>query len=157
MESRFSVPSSFPHPFFKKSKLLCLVEDHRHFYYSHKIPVSSLRIFLLQGFIAGSLFSFFFFSNCPPRLPLSCCTRRNFPANPTSSVGRRLPFDSESIRLEVLLSTRSLFAETLERLRAPSRINSVKLAGLNSSQTSFLHPLLGPKFRVFCGGDTRPP
>lgn len=60
MESRFSVPSSFPHPFFKKSKLLCLVEDHRHFYYSHKIPVSSLRIFLLQGFIAGSLFSFFF-------------------------------------------------------------------------------------------------
>ncbi|EEH10496.1 predicted protein [Histoplasma capsulatum G186AR] len=32
-----------------------------------------------------------------------------------------------------------------------------KLAGLNYTNFSFIHPLLGPKFRVFSGGDTRPP
>lgn len=45
----------------------------------------------------------------------------------------------------------------LEHYRSPS-FDSFKLAGLRYTQySSLLHPLAGPKFRVFCGGDTRPP
>ena len=36
-------------------------------------------------------------------------------------------------------------------------LRSAKLAGVQSSQSFPLPPLLGPKFRVFSGGDTRPP
>ncbi|EER40812.1 predicted protein [Histoplasma capsulatum H143] len=45
---------------------------------------------------------------------------------------------------------------TLESLNSSSS-TTVKLAGLNYTNFSFIHPLLGPKFRVFSGGDTRPP
>lgn len=52
---------------------------------------------------------------------------------------------------------RSSSPVALEHYRSPS-IDSFKLAGLRYTQySSLLHPLAGPKFRVFCGGDTRPP
>ena len=35
--------------------------------------------------------------------------------------------------------------------------NTIKLAGSRFSHFSFIRPLLGPKFRVFLGGDLKPP